>query len=60
MTITIKQIEEMSEDFTEDYLVTAELRDKFIKDVFDYVSNCCETEQEMYCFVDGYLWDFFG
>jgi hypothetical protein len=49
-------ITELSEDFTDDYLVTPELQQRFIEQVLDYVEGeCCTTEQELYCFVDGLL-----
>jgi hypothetical protein len=52
---TIESITELSNDFTDDYLTTPELQQRFINQVFDYASGCCETEQEVYCFVDGLL-----
>jgi hypothetical protein len=48
-------ITNLSEDFTDEYLVTPELKQRFIDQVYDYTSNACETDQEMYCFVDGLL-----
>ena len=49
-------ITELSEDFTDEYLVTPELQQRFIEQVLDYVvGECCTTEQELYCFVDGLL-----
>ena len=52
---TIETITELSEDFTDDYLTTPELKQRFIDQVFDYGNGCCETEQELYCFIDGLL-----
>jgi hypothetical protein len=48
-------ITELSNDFIDDYLTTPELQQKFINQVFDYAEGCCETEQELLCFVDGLL-----
>ena len=49
-------ITKLSEDFTDDYLATSELQQRFIEQVLNYVdSGCCTTEQELYCFVDGLL-----
>jgi hypothetical protein len=47
-------ITNLSGDFDE-YLTTPELKQKFIDQVFNYASNCCETDQEMFCFIDGLL-----
>jgi len=52
---TIETITELSEDFTDDYLTTPELKQRFIDQVFDYGNGCCNTEQELYCFIDGLL-----
>ena len=46
---------ELSNDFTDDYLTTPELQQRFIDQVIDYGSGCCETEQELLCYVDGLL-----
>lgn len=51
-------ITQLSEDFTDDYLTTPELKQRFIDTVFDYVSGCCETDQELFCFIDGLLMNF--
>jgi hypothetical protein len=48
-------ITDLSEDFTEEYLTTPELKQSFIDQVYDYASGCCETDQEMYCYIDGLL-----
>ena len=50
-----KYVTELSNDFTEDYLITPELKKRFIKQVINYADDCCETEQELLCFVDGLL-----
>ena len=57
---TIEAITELSEDFTDDYLTTPELKQRFIDQVFDYGNGCCNTEQELYCFIDGLLINFFN
>lgn len=46
---------ELSNDFTDDYLTTSELQQRFINQVIDYGSECCKTEQELLCYVDGLL-----
>jgi hypothetical protein len=48
-------VTELSNDFTDDYLITPELQQRFIDQVIDYGSGCCETEQELLCYVDGLL-----
>jgi hypothetical protein len=48
-------ITEVSNDFTDDYLTTSELQQKFINQVVDYANGCCETESEIHCFIDGLL-----
>ena len=48
-------VEELSNDFTDDYLTTPELQQRFINQVVSYGKDCCETEQELLCFVDGLL-----
>lgn len=53
-----KFITELSEDFVDDYLTTPELQQRFIDQVVDYAEGSCETEQEIYCFVDGLLMSF--
>ena len=45
----------LSKDFIDTHLTTPELQQRFIDQVVDYVEGCCETEQEIYCFVDGLL-----
>lgn len=60
MTITLidnlrQFITNLSEDFVDDYLTTSELKQKFIDKVVDYAESCCETDQELYCFIDGLL-----
>ena len=52
--ITIETITELADDF-EGILTTPELKKRFIEQVFDYSEGCCETEQELYCFIDGLL-----
>jgi hypothetical protein len=52
--ITIETITDLSNDF-EDILTTPELKKRFIDQVFSYSEGCCETEQELYCFIDGLL-----
>lgn len=51
-------ITQLSDDFTDDYLTTPELKQRFIDTVFDYANACCETDQELYCFIDGLLMNF--
>jgi hypothetical protein len=46
---------ELSNEFTDNYLTTPELQQRFINQVVDYGSGCCETEQELLCYVDGLL-----
>jgi hypothetical protein len=58
--ITIERVTELAEDFTEDHLVTPELKQRFIKQVFDYANDCCETERELCCFIDGLLMDIYN
>ena len=53
-----KYVTELSNDFTEDYLTTAKLKKQFINQVVDYGDGCCETEQELLCYVDGLLTTF--
>jgi len=48
-------VTELSEDFMADYLITPAKQEWFINQVLDYASDCCETEQEINCFVDGLL-----
>ena len=48
-------ITKLSEEFTDDYLTTPELQQRFIEQVLHYIDGCCKTEQEMYCFIDGLL-----
>ena len=50
-----KYVLELSNDYTEDYLITPELKKQFIKQVMNYADGCCETDQELLCFVDGLL-----
>lgn len=45
----------ISEEFVDDYLTIPELQQRFIDQVVDYAEGCCETEQEILCFVDGFL-----
>jgi len=52
--ITIETITDLSNDFDE-ILTTPELKQRFIEQVFNYSEGCCETEQELYCFIDGLL-----
>jgi len=60
MTITRDFVSDLSEEFVEDYLTTPELQQKFIDQVLDYAEGCCETEQELYCFVDGLLMNLYN
>ena len=41
-------VTELSNDFTDDYLTTPELQQRFIDQVVNYAEGCCETEQELY------------
>jgi len=58
--ITKEQITSLSEDFTDDYLVTPELKQRFIDQVFDYANGCCETDRELFCFIDGLLMNLYN
>ena len=53
--MTKENITTLAEEFVDDYLTTDELKNWFIDQVFDYADGCCETEQEVLCFVDGLL-----
>ncbi len=53
-----KFITELSEDFTNDYLTTSQLQQQFIEQVTNYAEGCCESEQEIYCYIDGLLTKF--
>jgi hypothetical protein len=53
-----KYVTELSNDFTDDYLTTPKLQQQFINQVVDYGTGCCETEQELLCYVDGLLTTF--
>jgi nucleoid-associated protein YejK len=55
---TKEWITKLSEDFVEEFGMTKEKQQKFIEQVFSYANDCCETEQEIYCFIDGLLMDF--
>lgn len=55
---TKQSIIELSEDFVDDYLTTPELQQRFVDQVFDYANNCCETDQELFCYIDGLLTNF--
>jgi hypothetical protein len=55
-----KFVTELSDEFVDDYLTTPELQQRFIKQVVDYAKGCCETEQEIYCFVDGLLMNLYN
>ena len=46
---------ELVEDFKDSYLTTPELQQRFIDQVVNYGDGCCETEQELNCFIDGLL-----
>ena len=50
---TKEWIEEILDEVT--CLSSIELKQKFINQIFDYINNCCETEQEALCFIDGLL-----
>jgi hypothetical protein len=58
--ITIETITDLSNDFTDVYLTTPELQQRFIKQVFDYSEACCETEGEVLCFIDGLLMNLYS
>lgn len=53
----INFVTELSDDFTDEYLTSLELKHQFIVQVVDYAKDCCETEQELLCFIDGYLYN---
>jgi hypothetical protein len=57
---TIETITELSEDFIDDCLTTPELQQRFINQVFDYANDCCETDQELYCYIDGLLMNIYN
>jgi hypothetical protein len=42
------------------HLTTPELKQRFIDQVFDYVNDCCETERELCCFIDGLLMNIYN
>ena len=50
---TKEWIEEILDGVT--CLPSTELKQKFINQIFDYINNCCETDQEALCFIDGLL-----
>jgi hypothetical protein len=50
-----KYVTKLSNDYTEDYLITPQLKKQFINQVVNYGEGCCETEQELLCFIDGLL-----
>ena len=56
--ITIDEITELADDFDE--LTTPELKRYFIEQVFNYSLGCCETKQELYCFVDGLIMNLYS
>lgn len=56
--ITIETITELADDF--DALTTPELKKRFIEQVLSYSEGCCETEQELYCFIDGLLMNLYS
>jgi hypothetical protein len=57
--ITIETITDLSDDF--DILTTPELKQRFIEHVYSYaLDGCCETEQELYCFIDGLLMNLYN
>jgi hypothetical protein len=41
-------------------LTTPELKQRFIDQVYNYADGCCETEQELYCFIDGLLMNLYS
>jgi hypothetical protein len=51
-------VTELSEDFMADYLITPAKQEWFINQVVSYAEDCCKTEQEISCFVDGLLMTF--
>jgi hypothetical protein len=56
-----KYVTELSDDFANDYLTTPELKQRFIDQVVSYAEGgCCETEQELLCFVDGLLMNLYN
>jgi hypothetical protein len=58
MIFTKEAIAKLSEDFVDDYLTTPELQQRFIDQVFNYADGCCETDQELFCYIDGLLTNF--
>ncbi len=50
----------LSNDFIDTHLTTPELQQRFIDQVVDYVEGCCETEREIFCFVDGLLMNLYN
>jgi hypothetical protein len=57
---TIEMITDLSNDYVEDYLTTPELQQKFINQVFEYADGCCETDNELFCFIDGLLMNLYN
>jgi len=57
---TIERITELAEDFIETHLTTPELKQRFIDQMFGYVNDCCETERELCCFIDGLLMNIYN
>jgi len=53
--INIEVITALANDDFAHILTTPELKQRFIDQVFNYAGGCCETEQEIYCFIDGLL-----
>ena len=60
ITNLTEYVTELSNDFTDDYLITPELQQRFIDQVVDYGEGCCETEQELLCYVDGLLMNLYN
>jgi hypothetical protein len=58
--INIEVITALANDDFAHILTTPELKQRFIDQVFNYADGCCETEQELYCFIDGLLMNLYS
>jgi hypothetical protein len=58
--INIEVITALANDDFAHILTTPELKQRFIEQVYNYADGCCETEQELYCFIDGLLMNLYS
>jgi hypothetical protein len=58
--INIEVITALANDDFAHILTTPELKQRFIEQVYSYADGCCETEQELYCFIDGLLMNLYS